>query len=137
MRGSRSGDFGLDLSHGLDLGLDVHPIADHHATGFERLVPREPEVLAIDRRLRGERRAHVPPRVLRLAMLFDAEDDLARDSLDGEIADDIDLVPGSRLDVFADEPKLGVLRCVEDQELELQPRTGAQPFSSEVLISPV
>src|SRR5580765_4064308 len=76
-----SGDLGFDLLDRLDVGFDVHAVTDHHPAGLQHLVPREPEVLAIDRGLRGERCAHVPPWVLRLAVLFDPEDHLSRESL--------------------------------------------------------
>src|SRR4029453_10497886 len=84
------GNLCFDLLHGLDFGLDLDAVADHHAAGFEHLVPREPEVLAIDRRLRAERRAQVAPWILRLAELFDAKDDLARNPLDREVTHDVD-----------------------------------------------
>ena len=44
------GHLRFHLLHRLDLGFDLHAIADHHAAGFEHLVPREPEILAIDRK---------------------------------------------------------------------------------------
>src|SRR5579864_415105 len=64
----------------LDVGFDVHAVTDHHPSGLQDLVPCQPEVLAVDRRLRCKRRAHVTPRVLCLAVLFNTEDDLARGS---------------------------------------------------------
>src|SRR6478735_8697135 len=104
----RSGDLRLDLLDRFDVGFDVHAVTDHHPAGLQHLVPREPEVLAIDRRLRGERRAHVTPWVLGLAVLFDTEDDLASVSPDREITHDVDLGPGSRLDAPPDEAQFGV-----------------------------
>src|SRR4029079_481296 len=52
--------------------------------------------------------------VLRLAVLFDAEHDLARDAPDGQIADDIYLIARSWPDALADEPQFGMLRDVEE-----------------------
>src|SRR5262245_7724860 len=77
-----SGRLHFDLLHRFDFSLDLDAVADHHAARLEHLVPREAEVLPIDRRLRCERRADVAPRVLRLAVLFDTQDDLVRDPLD-------------------------------------------------------
>src|ERR1043165_7729405 len=87
-----SGNLRRTLRDGLDLGLDFDRIPDEHAAGLERLVPRQAEVLSIDRRLRRERGADVAPRVLCLAVLLDAKHHLARDALDGQIADHLDLV---------------------------------------------
>src|SRR5206468_2036932 len=56
----------------------------------------------------------VAPRVLRLAVLFDAKHHLARDAPDCQIADNIDLVARSWLDALADETQLGILRGVEE-----------------------
>src|SRR6476661_2224704 len=85
-----SGNLRRNLLHGLDLGLDLDLVPNEHAAGLERLVPRQTEVLAIDRRRRRKRGADVAPRVLRLPVLFDAEHHLARDTPDCQIADDID-----------------------------------------------
>src|SRR6185503_17234175 len=109
-----SGNLRRNLLHGLDLGLDLDFVPDEHAAGLERLVPRQAEVLPIDRGLRRERGADVAPRVLRLAVLFDAEHHLARDTPDCQIADDIDLIARSWLDARADETQLGILRDVEE-----------------------
>src|SRR4029077_11766551 len=102
------------LLHRLDFGLNLDAISDEHAAGLERLIPRQTEVLAIDRRRRRERGADVAPRVLRLAVLFDAKHHLARDAPDCQIADDIDLVARSWLDARADETQFGILRGVEE-----------------------
>src|SRR4029450_8580154 len=109
-----SGNLRRNLLHGLDLGLDLDFVPDEHAAGLERLVPRQAEVLPIDRGLRRERGADVAPWVLRLAVLFDAEHHLARDALDCQIADDIDLIARSWLDARADETQFGILRDVEE-----------------------
>src|SRR6478672_5968490 len=109
-----SGNLRRNLLHGLDLGLDLDLIPDEHAAGLERLVPRQAEVLPIDRGLRRERGADVAPRVLRLAVLFHAEDYLARDPPDCQISDDIDLVTRSWLDARAHETQFGILRDVEE-----------------------
>jgi hypothetical protein len=47
-------------------------------------------------------------------VLFDMEDDLARVSLNREIAHDVDLGPGSRLDARRDEAQFGKLRRIEE-----------------------
>src|SRR4029077_9177954 len=109
-----SGNLRRNLLHGLDLGLDLDFVPDEDTAGLERLVPRQAEVLPIDRGLRRERGADVAPRVLRLAVLFDAEHHLARDAPDGQIADHIDLVTRSCLDALADEPQFWMLRDVEE-----------------------
>src|SRR5439155_24864973 len=70
--------------------------------------------LPIDRGLRRERGADVAPRVLRVAVLFDAKHHLARDAPDCQIANDIDLVTRSWLDARADETQFGILRGVEE-----------------------
>jgi hypothetical protein len=46
-------------------------------------------------------------------VLFDPEDHLSRDSLDREIAHDVDLGPGSRLDALSNEAQFGVLRRIK------------------------
>src|SRR5436190_12007681 len=109
-----SGNLRRNLLHGLDLGLDLGSVPDKHAAGLERLVPSQAEVLPVDRSLRRERGADVAPRVLRLAVLFDAKHHLARDAPDGQIADHIDLVTRSWLDARADETQFGILRGVEE-----------------------
>src|SRR6185295_16049378 len=101
-------DLRFDLLDRFDVGFDVHAVADHHPSGLQHLIPREPEVLAIDRRLRRERRAHVPPRILRLAVLFDTEDDFARDSLERQLTHDVDFALGTRLDALPDEAQFGI-----------------------------
>src|SRR4029079_17657980 len=109
-----SGNLRRNLLDGLDLGLDFDLIPDEHAAGLQRLVPRQAEVLAIDRRRRRKRGTDVAPRVLRLAVLFDAKHHLARDAPDCQIADDIDLNARSGLYALADEPQFGMLRDVKE-----------------------
>src|SRR5262249_14171711 len=75
------------IAHGLDIELDVHSIAHEHAARFEQLVPLEPEVLAIDRRLRNESDALVPPRVHAAAGGLDVQCDLARGIANRELTD--------------------------------------------------
>src|SRR5258705_940422 len=107
-------DLGFYLLARSDVGFDVHAVTDHHPAGLQHLVPRESEVLAIDRRLRCERRAHVAPRVLRLAVLFDTEDDFARDSLERQLAHDVNYAFGTRLDALPDEAQFGMLCRIEE-----------------------
>ena len=57
----------------------VDALAHGQAAGLEHLVPGQPEVLAVDRRLGRERRPLVAPRVLQLAELLHLELDLAGD----------------------------------------------------------
>src|SRR6185295_10498518 len=109
-----SGNLRRNLLHGLDLGLDLDFVPDEHTAGLERLVPGQAEVLPIDRGLRRERGADVAPRVLRLAVLFDAKHHLARDAPDRQIADHIDLVTRSCPHALADETQFWMLRDVEE-----------------------
>src|SRR5215216_1765973 len=74
--------------HGLHFELDLDALAHQHTAGLERLVPREPEVLALDGRLGDEPDALVAPRILGLAAVFDVERDLPRHVADGELAAD-------------------------------------------------
>src|SRR5438128_645462 len=72
---------GLD---GLDLDRDLDLVADEHAAGLEELVPRQAEVLAVDRRRGGEAGAIAPPRILDPTRGFDLDDDRLRGAADGQ-----------------------------------------------------
>jgi len=76
----RSGGLDGRLPHGLDLDLDLDPLAHPHAAGLEDLVPGETEVLAVDGGLRREAGAQVAPGVPRLPGALDVEKDFARDA---------------------------------------------------------
>src|SRR5262245_29100995 len=87
--------------HRLHVELDVDALADQHAAGLEHLVPGEPELLAIDRRLRDEARALVAPRVGAAAAVLDVEHDLADDVANAEDAGHAIALVGHALDARA------------------------------------
>src|SRR5262245_51538213 len=103
-----------NLLHGFDLGLDLHAVSDQCAASLQYLVIRQPEILPIDRGLCAERRTRIAPRVVRLSVLFDAQDHLAGGAFDRQITNHVDLVPGARLNTLADEAQFGVLRDIEE-----------------------
>ena len=66
---------------------DVHRIADQDSPGFERGVPGETEVLAVDLGRGLQANADISPRVLlRRRGAFNGEDDRPGDAVDGEVA---------------------------------------------------
>ena len=50
----------------LDFENDTHFIPDNHSTGLQRLVPGQPEILAVDRCCGACPSTDIPPRVLDL-----------------------------------------------------------------------
>jgi hypothetical protein len=66
---------------------NVHRIADQDSPGFERGVPGETEVLAVDLGRGLQANADISPRVLlRRGGAFDGEGDRPSDAVDGEVA---------------------------------------------------
>src|SRR5258705_8709453 len=87
--------------HCLYFELDADAVADEHAACFEDLVPAQPEVFAVDRRLRDEPSPLVAPGVRGPAAEFDLERHLAGHVADGEVTDDAVAVVRQRLDRLA------------------------------------
>ena len=109
-----SSHLGFDLLDRLDLDLDVHAVADHHAAGLEHLVPGEPEVLPIDRRLRREPGALVAPRVLGPARVLHVEGDFAQRPANREVADHAQPAVAQALRALALEGQLRMALDVQE-----------------------
>src|SRR5690606_17427289 len=91
---------------GRALDLDGDLLADQYATGLERLVPGEAEVLAVDLGLGREAEDVLAPRVGGGAAELDVEGDLLGHVPDGEVTDDLELVAGVLGDPLAPEGDL-------------------------------
>ena len=102
------------LGDGLDVDLDVDVLADEDAAGLERLVPLQPEVPAIDPRLRREGHALVAPGVLAAAELFDVELHGLGHPVDRQVAGHGVLLLAGLLDLRALVRQLRVLLGVEE-----------------------
>src|SRR6476659_2523613 len=76
----------------LERNADLHFVADQEAAGFERRVPVQAEVLAVDRRLAFEADAGVAPRIDRRAEVGDRQRQLFGDAADGQCAFDVELL---------------------------------------------
>ena len=59
--------------HRFDVDFDVDSLAHEQTARFERLIPFQPEIGAIDRCLGAKEHALVAPRVLAAAELLDVE----------------------------------------------------------------
>ncbi len=105
----------------LDLEADRDVFPDQHAAGFERGVPSQAEVLAIDLGRGGKADAQIPPRVFGgLADAFDGEGDGLGDAVQREVAGDLVIALARRLDLGGFEgqgrmlsasKKSALLRC--------------------------
>src|SRR5262249_42447640 len=100
--------------NGFGVDLDLDALADEEASGLERLVPREVEVLAIDVGARKEPGSQLPPRVRAHAAELHRQEHLAGDVADLEHAGDIPLVglPGTHRG--APEFDLGIMLDIEE-----------------------
>src|SRR5690242_19698139 len=76
----------------LDLDADLDVVADEDPARLQRLVPRQPELAAIDLRRRGEADPLSAPRILPLSLVGRLQRDLAGRAADGEVAGDGELV---------------------------------------------
>src|SRR6185369_11727746 len=76
----------LVLVDRLDVELDLHGLADEHAARLERLVPGDPERLAIDLSGRGEADPSLAAEPDRLALVLHVQGDRPRRSADREVA---------------------------------------------------
>src|SRR5215468_6603168 len=99
---------------GLDVELDVDAVADQHAAGLEQLVPRQAEVLAVDRCLRDEPDPLVAPRIDAAAGRLGVERDLAGRVADRELADHAQPAAADVLHARAAEAQLGEPLDVEE-----------------------
>src|SRR5437867_2639629 len=72
------------LLNAFDVDLDRHVVADEQAAALERFIPREAEVLAVDRGGAVESGALVPTWVLALAEKARVEHDGPRHTMEGE-----------------------------------------------------
>src|SRR5439155_841072 len=99
----------------LDVDRDRHLVADGDAARLEDLVPGEAEVLAVDRGGGLRAGAGVAPRVLDLGRgALDVEAHLARDAVEGEVADHLEVTWGARLDLLRHEHDRRVPDDVEE-----------------------
>src|SRR5256885_4065115 len=109
------GDLG-GLLHRLDLQRQLHLVADEQAARLQRLVPLEPEVLAVDGSGCDEPGALAAPGVLAAPLVGDIQDHGLGDAVDGEVAGDPITIPGRDLDVPAAEGGGRLLLDVEEVE---------------------
>src|SRR5690348_8038494 len=85
----RRGAQRLELVVDLHVDRDLDLGADRDAAGFERLVPVQAEVVAVERTAEVKPRALVPPRILAAPLEVRVQLDLARRAADREVADDL------------------------------------------------
>src|ERR1051325_3594459 len=98
--------FGLGLGLAIELGVDrkLHLVPHPDPTGFERLIPGEPEVAPIHLALGAEASPHIAPRILALPLVRHVEHNLSRHVPNREIADQPELTVRVSLDATAHEP---------------------------------
>src|SRR5579863_9988922 len=113
-RDFRSGRLGGRRLDRLQLQLELHAIADQHATGLECLVPLQTEVLAVESAPRREADPFVAPGVLAAAAVLDVERDRTRDVADGQLAGQAVTLRADLLDPRTAEPDLGEMLDVEE-----------------------
>src|SRR6266571_5251388 len=77
--------------HGLDVDIQLHLVPDDEPAGFQRLVPRQVEVLAVHLRFGGKPDAPVAPWVLDLTGETGVERDLLGKPVNRQIADDLEV----------------------------------------------
>src|SRR4051812_40873362 len=94
----RSGDRGVAGCDGLDREFDTDLLADENPAGFERDVPGEPEVLAVDLGRRAEADALVAHRGRAATIEIDLQRDGSGRAVHGEIADEFPRVVAQRPD---------------------------------------
>src|SRR5688572_10823894 len=82
------------LAHDLSVNDDLDLVADRDAAGLEQLIPRQPEVAALDFRRGFEPRALTAPGVLRAPMSGDIEHHLACDIANGQITNELEAISG-------------------------------------------
>src|SRR5262245_47067509 len=99
--------------HRLHRETNRHVVADEEPACLEGSVPRQPEILPIDCRLRLERDALVAPWVLCFPQERDVEAHRTGDAVDGQIAGDYEQVRGTALNAGAREREHRVLLDVE------------------------
>src|SRR5688500_100012 len=85
---ARSAGTDSGLAHTLGTDLDLDLLADEHAAGLERLVPRDAELFAVDLGGRAEPDDLLAPRALRVPLELDVELDLAGDVANRQVADE-------------------------------------------------
>src|SRR6267154_3655970 len=99
----------------LDVERDGHLVADENATGFERRVPGQAEVFAIDLCSRRYGHASVAPRIFRRwRWTFDGEYYLACDASNGQAALDGDFSVADRADACRLKRQRGKLLHVDE-----------------------
>src|SRR5438067_65615 len=104
----------LLLPHQLDLDRHLDVVADDPAAGFERLIPVQPEVLAVDLALGLETHALPAPRIARAALEFGVERDLAGRTANRQVPDELELAVDVAVDALALERHRRVLLDVEE-----------------------
>jgi hypothetical protein len=97
------------LRDSLRRDADLHLVTDEEPSGFERRVPKQPEVLAVDRELGLESDARVPPGVLRGAEIGHRQRHLAGNAANRERAGHVVLVGALLRDARARERNRRVL----------------------------
>src|SRR5690606_26501716 len=80
------GGFGLNCLDQLNLNVDLNLITDQNATGFQRLVPGQTPLLAVDLGARFKPGAQVAPGVGDNPGVLHVEDDRLRHATDGQVA---------------------------------------------------
>src|SRR5580765_4892136 len=98
----------------LDLERDPHLVAEEESALVERLVPDDPEVLAIQRHLGGEPGAGAAPRIRRLAQVRHRERDALPDAADAERAGHIVAILAGAPHRLAAEDELRMVLDVEE-----------------------
>lgn len=88
-------------------------VAYYGTASFERLIPGQPEVLAIDLAGSGETDSLIAPRILSRSQILTVQNDRLRNAADREITDDLDIVPGHTA-AFQNELDLRMLIDVKE-----------------------
>jgi len=115
-RGRRAGS-GVGLGGHCGLGLDVEfeldLLAYQHAAALGGHVPREAPVISVDLALGGEAGLRAAPRVALDAVELELQGDGPADALDGEVADQCEVIPVLG-DAAADVGRAGEVLDVEE-----------------------
>src|SRR5688572_30576787 len=93
---------------------DLHLVPYHDAARLERLIPVQPEILAIDRRRGAETDAFAAPGVLAASARLDRKRDRSCRVTNRQVAGHRELTAVRSGDARAPEPNLGILIGFEE-----------------------
>src|SRR5262245_57402320 len=112
---SRCRAFRCRFAYSFSLDLNLHVVPHENAAGFQRLIPEQTKIAAVDLRVRLEARARATPRIFAHAVERRVQRHFLRFAADGQVAENLEAI--ARLleratHAFAAERDLGVLLCI-------------------------